>query len=170
MDKAESIERIFRDLRRVVHALELYSKDVNGRFGLTAPQLWALWELGRGGPLALGALAQALQLHPSTMVGVVDRLEDKGLAVREPDPADGRRVRIGLTPKGRALMKQAPHPAQGRLVHGLQAMGDRRVDELRRAMATLVRVMEAEDLDARFFFSEEEVAPGPGLPGGIIAP
>ncbi len=154
MDRAGNIEGIFRDLRRVVHALELYSKDVNARFGLTAPQLWALWELGRDGPLALGALAQALQLHPSTMVGVVDRLEDKGLALREPDPADGRRIRIGLTLKGRALLKQAPHPAQGRLVHGLQAMSDRRVVEIQRALGTLVRVMEAEDLDAQFFFSE----------------
>jgi DNA-binding MarR family transcriptional regulator len=155
MNKTESIEGIFRDLRRVVHALELYSKDVNARFGLTAPQLWALWELGRDGPLPLGALAQALQLHPSTMVGVVDRLEDKGLALREPDPADGRRIRIGLTHKGRTLLKQAPHPAQGRLVHGLQAMSDRHVAEIQRALGTLVRVMEAEDLDAQFFFSEE---------------
>jgi len=155
MDKAGNIEGIFRDLRRVVHALELYSKDVNARFGLTAPQLWALWELGRDGPLALGALAQALQLHPSTMVGVVDRLEAKGLALRDPDPSDGRRIRIGLTPRGRTLLKQAPHPAQGRLVHGLQVMSDRRVAEIQRALATLVRLMEAGDLDAQFFFSEE---------------
>jgi hypothetical protein len=35
-------------------------------------------------------------------------------------------------------------------------MSDRRVAELQRAMATLVRVMEAEDVEARFFFSEEE--------------
>ena len=155
MDKSASIERIFQDLRRVVHALELYSKDVNARFGLTAPQLWALWELERGGAASLGALAQALQLHPSTLVGVVDRLEAKGLALRETDPADARRIRIRLTPKARALLKHAPHPAQGRLVHGLQAMSERQVTELRRAVATLVRVMEAEDLEARFFFSEE---------------
>lgn len=89
------------------------------------------------------------------MVGVVDRLEGKGLVLREQDPADGRRIRIGLTLKGRTLLKQAPHPAQGRLVHGLQAMSDRHVVEIQRALGTLVRVMEAEDLDAQFFFSEE---------------
>ncbi|HEX9011383.1 MAG TPA: MarR family transcriptional regulator [Holophagaceae bacterium] len=155
MDKAESIERIFQDLRRMVHALELYSKDVNTRFGLTAPQLWALWELERGGEMTLGSLAKALQLHPSTVVGVVDRLEGKDLAKRELDPSDRRRIRIRLMPKGRALLKRAPHPAQGRLVHGLQAMSESQVTSLRRAMTTLVRIMEAGDLEARFFFSED---------------
>lgn len=155
MDKAGNIERIFQDLRRMVHALELYSRDVNARFGLTAPQLWALWELDRQGPMALGVLALALQLHPSTVVGVVDRLEDKALARRETDPSDARRILIRLTPKGRALLKRTPHPAQGRLLHGLQGMSDRQVAELRRAVATLVRVMEARDVEARFFFSHD---------------
>jgi DNA-binding MarR family transcriptional regulator len=155
MDRDSSIECIFRDLRRVVHALELYSKDVNARFGLTAPQLWALWELDRQGAMALGALAKALQLHPSTVVGLVDRLEEKDLAQRESDPTDGRRIRIRLTPKGRGLLRRAPHPAQGRLVHGLQAMSETQVASLRRALATLVRLMEAEDLEARFFFSAD---------------
>lgn len=155
MDRTENIERIFQDLRRVVHALELYSKDVNARFGLTAPQLWALWELERGGGMTLGTLARALQLHPSTVVGVLDRLVDKDLASREPDPQDRRRIRVRILPKGRALLKRAPHPAQGRLVHGLQAMSESQVTSLRRALATLVRVMEAEDLEARFFFSED---------------
>lgn len=155
MDKAGDIECIFQDLRRVVHALELYSRDVNARFGLTAPQLWALWELDRGGEMTLGGLAKALQLHPSTVVGVLDRLEDKDLARREPDPLDRRRLRIRLQPKGRALLRRAPHPAQGRLVHGLQSMSEAQVASLRRALATLVRVMEAEDLEARFFFSED---------------
>lgn len=155
MDKTAHIERIFQDLRRIVHALELYSKDVNARFGLTAPQLWALWELERGGAMSLGALALALQLHPSTVVGVVDRLEDKGMAARETDPSDARKICIRLTPKGRVLLRRAPHPAQGRLAHGLQAMSARQVVELRRALATLVRIMEAEDLEARFFFSHD---------------
>ncbi len=148
------VEATMNHLRRIVRALELYSKEVEARFGLTGPQLWALWELGQGGPMALKALAARMHLHPSTVVGVVDRLAEKGLAFRSEDPEDRRRVRLGLTPKGRATLRRAPHPAQGRLIHGLQALEPRKRKALHAALGTLVKVMEAEDLDARFFFAQ----------------
>ncbi len=147
------VEASMNHLRRIVRALELYSKDVEARFGLTGPQLWALWELGQGGPMALKALAARMQLHPSTVVGVVDRLSEKGLVVRAQDPVDRRRVSLSLTPKGRSTLRRAPHPAQGRLVHGLRSMPPRKVQAIHRSLAALVQVMEAENLEATFFFS-----------------
>lgn len=144
-----------RQLRRMVKALQTYSSDVESRFGLTGPQLWALWTLQQQGPIGLKELAQAMHLHPSTVVGVVDRLEARQLVIRKPDPEDGRRVRIGLTSAGTRTVAQAPHPAQGQLIHGLQAMTRAEVAQLHTTLARLVEVMEAEDLDARFFFSDE---------------
>jgi DNA-binding MarR family transcriptional regulator len=148
------IEAAMNHLRRIVRALEVYSKEVEARFGLTGPQLWALWELGQGGSLALKTLAARMHLHPSTVVGVVDRLSEKGLVVRSEDPRDRRRVCLALTPKGRATLRRAPHPAQGRLIHGLQAMAPRQRKALHDALATLVGVMEAQDLEATFFFAQ----------------
>jgi len=154
MDKDERIEAIFHDIRRIVRALELFSKEVDVKFHLTAPQLWALWELGKDGPLSLKDLSSRIQLHPSTVVGVVDRLEAKGLVARKTDAADRRRVKLSLTAAGRALRKKAPHPAQGRLLIQLQAMGDKQITEVHKSLAVLVKAMEAEDVEARFFFSE----------------
>lgn len=152
--KEALVEGSMNHLRRIVKALELYSREVEARFGLTGPQLWALWELGQGGPMALKELAARMQLHPSTVVGVVDRLSDKGLALRAVDPEDRRRVRLSLTPKGKATLRKAPHPAQGRLVHGLKAMSARELAATHRVLGSLVKVMEAEDLEARFFFAQ----------------
>ncbi|MBS1766677.1 MAG: MarR family transcriptional regulator [Acidobacteria bacterium] len=154
MDKDQKIEAIFHDIRRIVRALELYSKEVDVKFNLTAPQLWALWELGKEGALSLKELSARIQLHPSTVVGVVDRLESKGLVTRKTDTVDRRRVKLSLTAAGRALRKKAPHPAQGRLLLALQEMGDRSVSDIHKALLTLVKAMEAEDVEARFFFSE----------------
>ena len=53
------------------------------------------------------------------------------------------------------MSAMAPTPAQGRLLHGLQAMTRVDVREIRRAVDRLVQVMEAEDTTARFFFSDE---------------
>ena len=154
MDKDQKIEAVFQDIRRIVRALELFSKEVDVKFNLTAPQLWALWELGKDGTLSLKDLSARIQLHPSTVVGVVDRLEAKGLVARKTDSADRRRVKLSLTAAGRALRKKAPHPAQGRLLMALQSMGDKQIAEIQKSVATLVKAMEAEDVEARFFFSE----------------
>jgi DNA-binding MarR family transcriptional regulator len=141
-------------LRRIVRALELYSREVEATHGLTGPQLWALWSLANGGPMSLKALAEAMHLDPSTVVGVVDRLEAKGLVVRGKDATDRRKISLSLTPKGRALEKKAPHPAQDRLVKGLSGLRLDRLKALERSLAFIVGTMEAESIEARFFFAD----------------
>lgn len=141
-------------LRRVVRALELYSAEVRRDFGLTAPQLWALKTLARTGPLTTGDLALALLVHQSSTSLLVSRLERRGLVRRIRQRDDRRFVRIELTERGQALAAEAPEPAQGRLLHGLERMPERRVQEIRRALDDLVGVMEAEGVEARFFFAD----------------
>ncbi len=131
------------------------SLNVAVRFGLTGPQLWALWELGRSGPCALKDLAERMKLDSSTVVGVVDRLVLKGLVIRNPDAADRRRISLSPTPKGEELLAAAPHPAQGHLLAGLEKMERSKVKNLHDALKTLAGVMEVEYLDVPFFFAKE---------------
>ena len=151
----ELIQDCMQNLRRIVRALEDYSQGVEKRFGLTGPQLWALWELGRGGPSALKDLATRMKLDSSTVVGVVDRLEAKGLVQRSPNPQDRRRISLAPTRKGEEILAAAPHPAQGHLLAGLEGMERGRVENLHQALSTLVSVLEAESLEAPFFFAKE---------------
>lgn len=153
--EADLIDEVMQNLRRMFKAVESYSRSVEERFGLTGPQLWALWELGRDGPLALKDLASRMHLSPSTVVGVVDRLIAKGLVLREQDTQDRRRVCLYLSQEGRALWTSAPNPAQGKLVEGLQSMDPSQRRELNRSLEFLVKVMEADKIEAKFFFSEE---------------
>ena len=149
------VQECMGSLRRIVKALESYSRTVEKRFGLTGPQLWALWELGRSGAMALKDLAARMHLDSSTVTGIVDRLASKDLVVRNPDGADRRRVSLVLTDRGKELLAEAPHPAQGHLLVGLMNMELGRVETLHGALLTLVSVLEAEDLEAPFFFAEE---------------
>jgi len=141
-------------LRRIVRALELYSVDVRRNYGLTAPQLWALKTLARTGPLTTGQLAAALMVHQSSTSLLVARLDRRGLVRRIRLKDDRRFVRIELTERGQALAAEAPEPAQGRLLHGLERMPGRRVKEIRRAIDDLVTAMEAEGIEPRFFFAD----------------
>jgi DNA-binding MarR family transcriptional regulator len=143
-----------QSLRRIYRALADYSLSVEKRFGLTGPQLWALWELGQSGPLALKDLAARMQVEPSTVVGVVDRLVAKGFLVRNPDAVDRRRISLALTANGKAVLEAAPNPAQGHLLAGLESLDRRTSLNLHRALRTLEALLHAEHLEAPFFFED----------------
>lgn len=87
----------------VDHALQRTSKRMEGTLGVTGPQRLVVRIVGRFPGIPAGHLAELLHLHPSTLTGILDRLRRKGLVVRRPDPRDGRRALLGLTPKGRRL-------------------------------------------------------------------
>lgn len=152
--KHRHAEAVMKSLRRIVKALHEYSTSVEKRFGLTGPQLWALWELNRAGSLSLKALSAHMHLDPSTVTGVVDRLQKRGLVERATDAEDRRRVVLSLTEAGAQLLKAAPHPAQGQLLHALHAMNREEVDQLDQTLRQLAAVMETGSQDVQFFFAE----------------
>jgi DNA-binding MarR family transcriptional regulator len=56
--------------------------------------------------VTVGELAEVLLLRHHSAVGLVDRLARKALVRRADDPADRRRVRVELTPRGEALLER----------------------------------------------------------------
>jgi MarR family transcriptional regulator, organic hydroperoxide resistance regulator len=72
------------------------SKRIEASLGVTGPQRLVLRIVGRFPGLSAGDLAHIVQLHPSTITGILQRLVGRGLLVRERDPEDNRRVRLRL--------------------------------------------------------------------------
>ncbi|HET7736592.1 MAG TPA: MarR family transcriptional regulator [Nocardioidaceae bacterium] len=66
-----------------------------------------LLTFSRNGALPLGKMGERLQVHPTSVTSIVDRLESAGLVVRRRHPDDGRAVLAEITPEGRALVEQA---------------------------------------------------------------
>jgi DNA-binding MarR family transcriptional regulator len=92
-----------RTLWELDHALQTASKSMARRRGITGPQRVVLRIVGRFPQLAPSQLAAIVHLHPSTLTGILKRLEGRGLIKRRVDPNDRRRSFLGLTPKGRAI-------------------------------------------------------------------
>jgi DNA-binding MarR family transcriptional regulator len=63
---------------------------------LTAAQVSVISLLGTNSEMTLGDLSRELELSHSTVSGIVDRLQAKGLVVRKPSPDDRRYVQISL--------------------------------------------------------------------------
>ncbi len=71
--------------------------------GVTGPQRFTVRMLGAEGPLSAGELAEHLELHPSTLTGVLARLVRSGLVARTVHPGDGRRAVLALTEAGKRV-------------------------------------------------------------------
>ena len=87
----------------VDHGLQSLSKRMEATIGLTGPQRLVVRLVGRFPGISAGRLAQLLHVHPSTLTGVLKRLEKRGLLERKSDPLDARRALFQLTQAGRTL-------------------------------------------------------------------
>lgn len=84
-----------------------FSEQAAERAGLEPRQHQLLLAVkGHSGEPTVGDLAERLQLRHHSVVGLIDRLEERGLVKRSRAEADRRHVRVRLTRKGEALLRK----------------------------------------------------------------
>lgn len=145
-NKTEQIPEIIDNLRRVFHAIHEYSRAAERETSLTAPQLWALKILAGAAPLRVTELARHMYLRPATVVGILDRLEAKGLVARNRCKEDRRAVDLELTDLGKEVVAGSPEVAQVTLLKGLEALPAPEFDCVLRGMQHMVRILGAEKM------------------------
>jgi DNA-binding MarR family transcriptional regulator len=75
--------------------------EVARQFDLRPASMGAVRILDK--PRTMSEMATMLRCDNSNVTGIVDGLEEKGLALREPSPGDRRVKLIALSPEGRKL-------------------------------------------------------------------
>jgi DNA-binding MarR family transcriptional regulator len=92
-----------KQLWAVDHGLQTISKRLESQHGITGPQRLVVRIVGRTPGISAGSLAQVLRMHPSTLTGILRRLETRGILTRKADPNDARRALFALTARGRKV-------------------------------------------------------------------
>jgi MarR family transcriptional regulator, organic hydroperoxide resistance regulator len=80
--------------------------------GVTGPQRFVLRLVTRSPGISAGEVARQLHLDPSTLTGVLRRLESRGLIERKRDAADGRRQMLTATAQGARLAAPSAHSVE----------------------------------------------------------
>ena len=131
-----------RLLWTVEHLLERRSRRMAARQGVTGPQRFVLRLVQRFPDISAGELAEIVQLHPSTLTGILRRLESKRLLVRAPDPGDHRRALLRVRDRARRLTLTPAGTVEADVTDVLRSLSPRTVDHAREVLRALARALD----------------------------
>jgi DNA-binding MarR family transcriptional regulator len=137
----EAISALRLAAKRLHEATERWAEG----HGLTESRLQILTYLyfNPDHQMSLGQLAEAQNLVPRTVTGLVDKLERDGLVRRVADPSDRRSVRAQLTKAGLARIGALRKDAAERQALGTGGLKPRQLAELRHLCLLLVKQLDA---------------------------
>ncbi len=106
VDPAKRLGEVLQFMRllwAVDHGLQSRSKRMEADLGITGPQRLVIRVVGRFPGISAGDLADILHIHPSTLTGVLQRLQKRGMIERRRDPKDARRAQLWVTARGQEI-------------------------------------------------------------------
>jgi DNA-binding MarR family transcriptional regulator len=127
----------------VTHGLESASKRMHTELGVTGPQRLVLRIVGHHGRISAGALADVLHIHPSSLTGMLQRLEQAELIRRESDPFDRRRALIELTRRGMRLNEERRGTIEANIAGALSQIPKEKLAGAKAVLKALALSLEA---------------------------
>jgi DNA-binding MarR family transcriptional regulator len=135
---AELTRRLGYLLKHVQQRLSELSSAALAPYGVHGRELAVLIVLASGEPASQQESAARLGIDRTTMVALLDVLEDKGLVVRRPDTHDRRRNVVALTAQGASTLRDATRASDDAERQFLAALTPQAADEFRAALRLLV--------------------------------
>lgn len=126
------------------HALQSRSKRMQKTIGLTGPQRLVIRVVSRYPGILAGELAAVLHLHPSTLTGILDRLEGRRLLRRRVDDRDRRRAVLDVTTAGRRLDVPSPGTIESSVSRALAVFPRADLDAAREVLTLLTKELSRE--------------------------
>jgi len=106
-------------------------------FGISGRELAVLIAIDDRASQSQQEVARRMAVDRTTMVALIDGLEDKGLVQRQQDPDDRRKNVVVLTDTGRATLKQATAATREAERRLLRSLSDDESAMLRKALQAI---------------------------------
>jgi DNA-binding MarR family transcriptional regulator len=133
-DALEFMQRMWA----LVHALDVRSKRMAKTIGVTGPQRLVVRVVGQRADQTASELAAVLGMHPSTLTGVLARLEARKAITRTTDAKDRRRARFALTEIGRQIDREKRGTVEAAVKRALGKSDDAAIKRTEEVLARLV--------------------------------
>lgn len=145
-NKTVIVEETVNNLRRLFQVINKQSKSFDLENGLTGPQLWAVKVLfdESDAAMTVSRLAALMFLDASTVVRILNSLEEKSLVQRVRSTYDRRVVYVSLTEKGGQIMNQTPNVAHNLLMNGLKTLSENKLHTIALGLSQLVNILDSQ--------------------------
>jgi len=144
-ERGDDVSVILDGLRSLVRELRLASREAEQRVGVHGAQLHALRQLADSPTTSLTELAERTHTDISSVSVVVSRLVEQGLVARKAADDDRRRLSLGLTARGRAIIRRAPETGTSRVLRAAANLSDRELHALASGLSKLVAGLHGTD-------------------------
>jgi DNA-binding MarR family transcriptional regulator len=136
-------------IRQIMRSINQESKRIEKEFGVSIPQVLCLKYLKTSPNFQTtqNDLRVFLNLNASSVHGIIERLERKGLIARLPKMGDKRKVQLSLTSKGDKLIQGIPPTLHDRLAKNLKKHDQATIAQLQNHLHLLSQLMEIEYVD-----------------------
>src|SRR6056297_187599 len=127
MDKSkERCDKLLIELRRITRAIDLHSKYLMQKYGLTGPQILVLKVIlqAQNSEFSGSQLAQAVSLSQATITSILVRLVEKDYVTRKKSTTDKRKTYLSVTAKANAVFEQNPTLLQESFIAQFEALED----------------------------------------------
>ncbi|WP_319478802.1 MarR family transcriptional regulator [uncultured Draconibacterium sp.] len=137
-------------IRKIVRSVDIESKKIQKEHGVSIPQVLCLNFLRESNnyQTTQSELRKFLNLNPSTVSGIINRLEKKGYLARLPKTGDKRVVNIALTSSGDKLLSTMPSLLHEQLSEKLLQLSDNELEIVEAGLNTLVKILDIEKVEA----------------------
>ncbi|HEX5746800.1 MAG TPA: MarR family transcriptional regulator [Archangium sp.] len=165
----DEVMEFLRLLWAVDQGLRSTSKFMETTMGLTGPQRLVVRLVGQYPGITAGGLAEILHVHPSTLTGVMKRLQKRGLVERRSDPLDARKALLFLTDAGRAMNVPSDGTVEAAVKRALSRVPKARLECARDVLTALAEELGVGNAPLSLDDHGEGAAPGDDTAGVVAA-
>jgi DNA-binding MarR family transcriptional regulator len=146
--QSEDAAHVLRQFRQVLNTVKTHFQQVEKKSGLGGAQVWALSIVQQRPGVGVNDLSRAMDIHQSTASNLVKALIAKSLVEVRREGADRRSVQLYLLPEGARALRKAPGPFAGVLPGALLALDAPTLRRLKKDLAQLIVVLDADEKGA----------------------
>ena len=148
MDQQDSSEAVVSAIRQIIRSIDLQSKQLTKKYGLTGPQLIVLKEIYRFPEKKLSEISRQVSLSQATVTTILDRLEQQGFVKRVRDITDKRKVNVHLNEKALNLLNANPSLLQEEFSNQFKKLAGWEKSMILSSLQRLAEMLNAENIQA----------------------
>lgn len=139
---------VIESIRRIIRATDVHSRRLVKESGLTSAQILIMHAIGSERFHNTSKIADEVSLSQATVTNIVERLEHRGLIMRQRDERDKRKVNLWLSDKGREVLNNAPRLLQQHFVERFDRLESWEQQMIVSSLQRVALLMDAHELDA----------------------